>query len=848
MPTLQKPANAESLSADDILNLFLEYLLEIGVELYDHQEEAILEIFEGKNVILNTPTGSGKSMVALAMHFKGLCQGRKSYYTVPIKALANEKFLSLCKVFGPDNVGMITGDATVNPKAPVICCTAEILANVALREGGKAHVDDVIMDEFHYYSDLDRGWAWQAPLLTLPQSRFLLMSATIGDTQFFQDEIEQLTQAEVALVQSDQRPVPLEFDYSETVLQEKVVELVEANKAPVYLVHFTQRSCAESAQNLMSSNVCTKEEKKEIAEALKDANFRSPYGKEVSKLLRHGIGIHHAGLLPKYRILVEKLTQRGLLKVICGTDTLGVGVNVPIRSVLFTQLCKFDGSGTKILTVRDFKQIAGRAGRRGFDDVGYVVAQAPEHVIENIRAEEKAAASTKKRKVVKKKPPERGFVSWNEATFRKLIDAAPEPLVSRFITRHNILLNVLSREGEDGCGELKRIIESCHENDNRKAKLKKQSFALFRGLVQGGVLEIIPPAERTSLTKVKLHVDMQEDFTMNQALGLYLIDSIPLLDREAPDYSLNVLSLVEAILENPNMVLMAQENKLKRELINELKEDGVSYDDRMEQLEEVEWPKPGKDFIYNTFNDFIAKHPWVDAENIRPKSIAREMYENYQNFEDYIKEYGLERSEAVLLRHLSEVYKVLDQTVPPASFTEELDEAKEFLEEILRGVDSSLLDEWELLKNPERVVEESAASHPAKKQPYTRRKKEFQRALRHSAFSLVKELAHDRLSQLIEMIEPADEDGELWTVARLDPLMDEYFDQHDMMRLDPEARNAKHFYLDTESQPGKYLVEQVIVDGQGNNDWLIKLSVDLAKSDAEERPVVQLRSFGPIVG
>ena len=359
-------------TSDDVLNHFLDYLIDSEIEMYDHQEEAVLELFAGNNVILNTPTGSGKSLVALALHYQSLCAGKTSYYTVPIKALANEKFLSLCGTFGPDKVGMITGDATVNPDAPIICCTAEILSNLALREGASAQVDDVIMDEFHYYSDHERGVAWQLPLLTLPQSRFLLMSATIGDTSFFQKEITTLTKKPTVLVQSDQRPVPLEFIYSEIPLVEQVTELVDKNKAPVYLVHFAQRACAESAQMLLSSNFSTKEEKRQISEALQEANFRSPYGKEVSKLLRHGIGIHHAGLLPKYRLLVEKLTQQGLLKVICGTDTLGVGVNVPIRSVLFTQLCKYDGTGTKILSVRDFKQIAGRAGRRGFDDIGYV--------------------------------------------------------------------------------------------------------------------------------------------------------------------------------------------------------------------------------------------------------------------------------------------------------------------------------------------------------------------------------------------------------------------------------------------------------------------------------------------
>lgn len=687
--------------SSEVLDAFLEYLIEAGIEPYDHQEEAILELFEGKNVILNTPTGSGKSLVALALHFRAICQKRRSFYTVPIKALANEKFLSLCETFGADNVGMITGDATVNAGAPVICCTAEILSNLALREGSKAQVDEIIMDEFHYYSDHERGVAWQVPLLTMPQARFLLMSATLGETEFFQREITDLTGAETVLVKSEDRPVPLEFEYSTTALEDKVEELVESGRAPIYLVHFTQLACARTAQNLMSRNFCTKDEKAEIAKVLEDADFKSPYGKEVKKLLRHGLGIHHAGLLPKYRVLVEKLAQRGLLKVICGTDTLGVGVNVPITTVLFTQLFKYGGQTTKILAVRDFRQISGRAGRRGFDEIGYVVAQAPEYVIENIKAEEKAAAKGKKSKAQKKRPPEKGFVNWDEKTFLKLQTAPPEKLTSSFNLRHGTLLNVLSREHEDGCAELRRLIRVCHETPVKKKGLRKKAFALFKGLVEGKVLTIIPKEERTGPAKVELNVELQDDFTMNQALGLYLIETVLKLDPEEPKYVLNILSLIEAIVEDPTAVLRKQTDKIKTALMAQLKEEGMDYEDRLEALEEVEHPKPGKDFIYATYNEFVLANPWAKEAGVRPKSIVREMVEDWTSFEDYVKSYQLERSEAVLLRHLSEVYKVLVQTVPPTAKTEEVAEAEEFLSGMIRQIDSSLIDEWEKLREME---------------------------------------------------------------------------------------------------------------------------------------------------
>lgn len=846
MPILDPAKLDDPSSTDAILGAFLDYLIETGIEPYDYQEQAILELFDGKNVILNTPTGSGKSLVALALHFKAICQGRRSYYTVPVKALANEKFLSLCRTFGPDRVGMITGDATVNANAPVICCTAEILANLALREGNLAAVDDVIMDEFHYYSDSSRGSAWQIPLLALPQARFLLMSATLGDTSFFEKVLTELTRVPSVLVYSDHRPVPLEYEYSETPLEEKVADLVEKNRAPVYLVHFTQLACAQSAQNLLSRNFCTREEKQEIATLLHDANFRSPYGKEVSKLLRHGIGIHHAGLLPKYRVLVEKLSQRGLLKVICGTDTLGVGVNVPIRTVLFTRLCKYDGSSTKTLAIRDFKQICGRAGRRGFDDVGYVVAQAPEHVIENLRLGKKAAAGGKK-SFVKRKPPEKGYVAWDDKTLRRLIESAPEKLTSSFPIHHGMLLNVLGRQHEDGCNVMKKIITTCHESVSAKKALRRRAFGLFRGLVEGDIMRIIPLAQRDGPTKVALNVDLQEDFSINHALGLWLLDALPQLDPEAPDHALNVLSLIEAIIEDPEVILRKQCDLLKGELIGRLKEEGVEYEARMALLEEVEWPKPGKEFIYQTFNTFVAGKPWLKEGGLRPKSIAREMFENWQSFEDYVKTYGLERSEAVLLRHLTEVYKVLVQTVPPAVKTESVMEAEVFFENIVRNVDSSLLDEWEKLRNPHHVPQARLIAEVSH-QPFTRNRPAFIRALRNLVFDVVKALCHGNHDRLIELIESADSSGTPWTPARIDTLINPYFDDHQRIRLDPEARNTKHSHIDGNdaNTPRHWSCEQILVDPDNLNDWSLKFSINLDDCDQQQRPVLVLENIAPV--
>jgi hypothetical protein len=828
-------------SPDALLGRFLDYAEGKGIQLYPAQETAILEVFEGKNVILNTPTGSGKSLVAAALHFRSLAQGRRSVYTCPIKALVNEKWLNLCKEFGPQNVGLSTGDATVNHDAPILCCTAEILANVALREGAAIDVQDVVMDEFHFYADRDRGVAWQAPLLSMPRTRFLLMSATLGDTSFFEEALTRLNGLPTVAVKSQDRPVPLAFSYAESPLPLTVEKLVLEGKAPVYVVHFTQLEAATSAQDFMSLNVCTKEEKAAIAQALEGCKFNSPYGPDLKRWLRHGIGLHHAGLLPKYRILVERLAQKGLLKIICGTDTLGVGINVPIRTVLFTKLCKYNGEKTAILSARDFHQISGRAGRKGFDDLGWVVAQAPEHVIENAKLAQKAG-----KKFVKRQPPDRNFVNWDEQTFQRLIVAQPERLVSRFQVSHGMLLNVLSRPG-DGCTAMRQLIRDSHEPERAKEAHRKRGWQLFRALLNRKIVEFHAGG-------LRVNVALQDDFSMNQTLSLYLLDTLPLLDPEAPDHALNVVTLVEAILEDPDIILRKQLDRLKTKRLAEMKLEGIEYEQRMAELEKLEYPKPQRDFIYGTFNDFADKHPWVGAENIRPKSIAREMFEDYCSFSDYIRGYDLQRSEGLLLRHLNSVFKVLTQTVPDETKTDEVREMEIYLGTMLRQVDSSLLDEWEKMKDPSYRPGESAEVRPPRPEEVdiTRDKKAFTAAIRNRIFTFLRSLLlgdfEEALAQLTEDAEaeafPWDADGEPWTTERLKSLMDAYRAERGAFRLDPEGRNLRHTYVVPDEETKTWRIQQMLVDSEDINDWVAEFEVDLEASKDANRPVLDLLRLG----
>jgi hypothetical protein len=841
-PPLAPPA--APLPGDQILERFLAYVASLGLVLYPAQEEALFEILAGKHVVLATPTGSGKSLVATAFLFQALCEGKTGFYSCPVKALVNEKFFDLCACFGPERVGLLTGDATVNSGAPILVGTAEILSNMSLRRA-RPPADFVVMDEFHYYGDRERGIAWQIPLCILRDATFLLMSATLGDTTAIEEKLAAFTGREVASVRGAIRPVPLEFEYRETPLFETIAELIKADRAPIYLVNFTQRAAAEEAQNLMSVEVVGKPDKEAIKQALAGERWGSPYGKELQRFLRHGLGLHHAGLLPRYRRLVERLSQQGLLKVISGTDTLGVGVNIPIRTVLFTQLCKFDGQKDIILGVREFKQIAGRAGRKGFDEKGWVVVQAPAHIVENLRLKAKAAGG---KKVHLQKPPQKGYVHFDRGTFERLRNGTPEALASRFAVTHGLLLSLLQGEKGDpsrggGYRLLLELIDHCHDSDVLKARHRRTAAACFRVLRRAGLVDVVLD-EHARCPHPVPSPSLQDDFSLHHTLALYLVDTLALLDPSVESYALDVLSLVEAILENPRPVLFAQLDKLKGETVDALKAQGVEYEQRMEELDKLEWPKPNRDFIYETFNAFADKHPWVGEDNIAPKSVAREILERFCSFHDYVRDLGVQRFEGVLLRYLSEAFRALHQSVPARFRSEGVEDLIASLGGVVRTVDSSLLEEWEEMRAPVRERLPAAAEAKRPRDPAAD-PRAFAARVRAELHRLLGALAR----RDFEEAQAALRDGEpaTWTPEKIAAELAPYFAEHQAIVVTPMARAPRKTTLSSVG-PRIWEAQQTIVDPEGDEDWAIHARIDLTDEippGQENAPLIELVRIGP---
>ena len=824
------------LAPDAAFERFLEWTGDRGIELWEHQEEALMDLAAGDHVILGTPTGSGKSLVALGMLFMGMAQGKRAYYTAPIKALVSEKFFDLVEVLGRDNVGMITGDTHINTSAPVICCTAEILANQALREGEDSDVGCVAMDEFHYFADPDRGWAWQVPLLTLPHAQFMLMSATLGDVSQIAQALERQTGTQVDLVTDAPRPVPLAYEYVDTTLEGTVELALRRGEAPLYIVHFSQDAALSTAQSLANFGIASKEQREQIKEASRGTKFTTAFGKILKRLLSCGVGVHHAGMLPRYRLLVEKLAQQGLLPVICGTDTLGVGINVPIHTVVLTALTKFDGYRMRRLRAREFHQIAGRAGRSGFDTEGMVIAEAPEHDIENAKLMAKAGDDPKKLRRIKKKKPPEGFVTWNKQTFERLIETQPETLQPRLRITHSMVLSMVE-QGGDARAHVSELIAASLQTDEEKLKLNARADEIFATLIDSGVVvraEVPPapdvPADAEAEVDYALTVDLPEDFALDQPLSPFLLAALELLDPESETYTLDLISMVEATLEDPKQVLRAQERAERDRAMAAMKADGIDYEERLERLQEVTYPKPLEEMLAGAFAQYCAEVPWANDYELSPKSVLRDMLESASDFKGYVQKLKIARSEGILLRYLAEAYRSLDRTVPTAKRNERLDDIVSWLGFMVRSVDSSLVDAWEAAGDPAALD----IAPPTAADQVVADRRGVTLLVRNALFRRVTLAARDHADQLGDL----DADFGM-TEARWQRALDAYHKEHEEILTDGDARSTAMFSIDEIDEQTAHVwhVHQIFADESADHDFGIMADLDLDATQEEGEAV-----------
>ena len=928
MTLTDRLSGTSTAGADAAFDVFIDWAGERGFALYAAQEEAVLALAGGAHVVLATPTGSGKSLVAVAAHALALAEGRRSWYTAPIKALVSEKFFALVEIFGAERVGMLTGDAAVNPGAPIICATAEVLANHALRDRELADIGLVVMDEFHFYTEPDRGWAWQVPLLLMPDTQFLLMSATLGETAVFEEDLTRRTGRETVAITGAERPVPLEFSWVLTAVHETIELLLRDDRGPIYVVSFTQASAVEQAQALTSVELVSSARKAAIKDAVGGFRFGKGFGVTLRRLVLHGVGVHHAGMLPKYRRLVETLAQAGLLAVICGTDTLGVGINVPIRTVLLTSLTKYDGRKQRVLRAREFHQIAGRAGRAGFDTIGYVVVQAPEHVVLNAKALAKAGEDPKKRRKVVHKKPQEGTLTYTEATYDRLVAAAPEPLTSKMRVNHAMVLNVLDQwEGQQAA--LHTLLLDNHEEPARREALVERAVQVLASLLRAKVVEpddgsapvdwlpadtpdavahptdvgdpdapagddasddddipepvraqdlgpigallaaaghgsdagAAPPhgeappaaAEEPRVIGALEHfvrgdehrypegpfqvaLDLGDGFALNQPLSAFALAVLDMLDPEAPGYALDVVSVIEATLDDPRPVLMAQRFEARGEAVGAMKADGLEYEERMEALDDVTWPRPLAEELEAALRVYRQTHPWVDPRGLSPKSVVREMYERAMTFGEFVAHHKLFRAEGVVLRYLTDSYRALRSTVPTSARTEELDDIVEWLGEVVRHTDSSLLDEWEALANPsdEPLTEVRA---PSENRALSANPRALRVMVRQSMFRRIELVSLGRFAALAALDGGLTQDE--WAAAAAG-----YRAEYDDLGTGPQARGPALFRV-VEEDGDHWVVTQILEDPNGDRDWRITAELDLAATDEAGELVLVTTGFGP---
>jgi len=500
------------ISRDDLASEYLDQLL---FEPYPLQEEALLSWFTTEQgILICAPTGTGKTLIAEAALFEALSTGKQAYYTTPLIALTEQKFQEVQAAavrwgFREEDVGLVTGNRKVNPEATVLVVVAEILLNRLLHNDAIdfSNVSAVVMDEFHSFNDPERGIVWELSLGLLPKSvRLMLLSATVGNTAEFRIWLNKAHGRRLELVQGTERNVPLRFHWIEDQLLNEQVERMasgddETRKTPMLLFCFNRDECWRVAEELKGKALLIDGQQKQLDEEVKKHDWSQGAGPKLKTLLLRGVGVHHAGLLPKYKRIVEGLFQRKLLSVCTCTETLAAGINLPARSVLVNTLLKGPPGRKKLIDPSSAHQMFGRAGRPQFDTEGYVFALSHEDDVrihraklklEQIPEDTRDPILMKKRKKMKKKLPKRRTTVqyWNESQFERLIAAPPGDLASQGQLPWRLLAYLLgfSPEVDRLRQAVRRRLMSPKELDSAELRLTEMLITLE----SGGYINLVP--------------------------------------------------------------------------------------------------------------------------------------------------------------------------------------------------------------------------------------------------------------------------------------------------------------------------------------------------------------------
>jgi superfamily II DNA/RNA helicase len=694
------------------LAFYDQFLLSRGLEPYPVQEQAIAAIFQGKSVLVTVPTGTGKTLMAKAALYRAFHRNERAIYTTPLRALTEEKYRELCADFGDGNVGFATGDYKVNREAPIQVEVAEILWNRIVAEKHVSPAELVVMDEGHYFNDPERGYVWEQSIIGLdPRTQLVVLSATVGHPEKFCQWANITRRVEMTLVDSRERKVPLVHEFREEMLIDTVKELAHAGDVPAIVFVFGREQCFEVARLLKSCRRFTTDEEKAAVDKLCDAALLpSGAARELRPLLGHGIGIHHAGILPRYKQLVEQLALERLIKFVVSTETIAAGINLPAKTVVFPSLRKFIKQQPRLVTAAEYHQMAGRAGRPQFDDKGLAITLAPEDIVSDIKKEmkQKGADEAKVKKTVygraRNDAQRKGDIIWTPETHAELVRGEPAELRSKTkITAEQVLAIGLPDLVVEPITEADRrmaeaeaslppsmrldivtVIDNLLLGDRDRKELRKTLDQLVANMRAIGVLD--EHGKQVSGEMIR-QLQGMDGLLIYYILFNHQLEYVEL--RELVEYLIDH-DIVQRLLDRKGE---DEKRTWMRDKLRELRIDNphVTWDD-VEALWLKEHPRPLTK-IELIHQEFSAKVPHPELHGgKKPKTVWAQLEDSGVDFLDFVDRHGLDHEEGNLFSYLVRVMNFAGKLFEASQLTE-FEDMGERVRKLLSRVDVRLVED-----------------------------------------------------------------------------------------------------------------------------------------------------------